>query len=494
MILHKTTLRLLTLCLILTLAGSSGLAIAQGEGTATTAYQLNMRTGPGTNHDIVTTLASNTPVILEARNADTSWLLVRTQDGVFRGWLASLYLAYPPGYSAVTLPVSNEVVSGPASPAAPDAAAPPAENPAPAAAPGGVTAYTNYEMNVRSGPGTNHNALGKIPAATGLVLEARNGDASWVLAHTQDNSKRGWLASLYVRFVGVSASGLPYSDETLSIPAPAAPNADANVTHLEISGYDEASVTSIDLTAYPVVGRATGRAREIFLQGRQLGNNPNVLARVGDCSSEHWYFLKPFAWGDYNLGAYGNLQAVINHFGESLAYDSQATYNGFNVNAVGAPQWANPGYCSADELPLECEYRLHKASVAVIMFGTSDLLVMSPQEFSFYMRQVVNVSIESGVIPILSTFPGNQGFWDRTILYNQIVVRIALDYDLPLINLWLALESLPNHGLESDGFHLGEPPYGTSCVMTQPYLSTGYTTRNLVTMQTLDAVWRGAMR
>ncbi|MBI5961200.1 MAG: hypothetical protein HY866_20855, partial [Chloroflexi bacterium] len=73
-------------------------------------------------------------------------------------------------------------------------------------------------------------------------------------------------------------------------------------------------------------------------------------------------------------------------------------------------------------------------------------------------------------------------------------VRIALDFDIPLINLWLALESLPNQGLEADGFHLGEPPYGTACMLTAPYLSTGYATRNLVTMQTLDAVWRGAMQ
>jgi len=110
------------------------------------------------------------------------------------------------------------------------------------------------------------------------------------------------------------------------------------------------------------------------------------------------------------------------------------------------------------------------------------------------MRQVVQETIDAGVIPILSTFPGNLGFWNHTILYNQIVVRIALDNDIPLINLWLALEALPNHGLEPDGFHLGETPYGTACVLTDPYLQNGFPVRNLVTMQTLDAVWRGAMQ
>jgi hypothetical protein len=353
-------------------------------------------------------------------------------------------------------------------------------------------------MNVRSGPGTQHSALGQLPAGTPLVLEARNADSSWVLAHTPDGRVRGWLASQYLTFSGVSAAGLPVSAEIVAAGAPAAAPAVeyAGEREIQMRPFNAASVTGINLAAYPVVGRATSRARQIFLAGRALGNNPNVVAKVGDCSSEHWYFLNSFAWGDYNLGSYAHLQPVINHFGESLAYDSEATHNGFNANAVLMSMWANPAVCQVEngESPLACEFRLHRPSVAVIMFGTSDLLVMSPAQFNTFMRQIVEDSIEAGVIPILSTFPGNLGFWQETILYNQIVVRIALDYDIPLINLWLALEALPNHGLEPDGFHLGEPPYGAACMLTDPYLSTGYTTRNLVTMQTLDAVWRGAMQ
>jgi lysophospholipase L1-like esterase len=218
------------------------------------------------------------------------------------------------------------------------------------------------------------------------------------------------------------------------------------------------------------------------------------MMKVGDCSSQHWYFLSQFGWGDYNLGAYSNLQGVVNQFGESLAYDSQATHNGFNVNAVLAPEWADPSVCQAGESPLQCEIRIHKPSVAVVMFGTSDLLVMTPYEFDFYLRQIVVELSDAGVIPILSTFPGNQGFPEKTVIYNQVVVRLAQDFGLPLINLWSALETLPNEGLEADGFHLGEPPYNMSAQLVAPYLSMGYPMRNLVTLQTLDAVWRGAMQ
>jgi len=484
------------LMVVLALVAGAGLlpVLAQDGTNASTAYQLKLRTGPGTSYDEITVLPAGTGLILEARNPDTSWVLGRTADGAYRGWLASLYLRYQPGFTPARLPVSGEIVGGTAPASAP--AAPADANPPQEAVPGGVTAYARYELNVRSGPGKNYDALGRIAANTGLVLEARNGDSSWVLAHTEDGALRGWLASLYLRFTGVQASSLPYSEEIVAASAPAPGAGGTNFTYqgIVMGPFDPAKVKDIDLSAYPIVGRATARARAIFQEGRARGNDPHVVTKVGDCSSAHWYFLNPFGYGQYDLGTYTNLQGVVNQFSQSLAYASLATHNGFNVNAVLAPEWANPAYCQAGESPLQCEFRLHKPSVAIIMFGTSDLLVMTPYEFDFYMRQIVTQTIEAGVIPILSTFPGNLNFPNHTILYNQIVVRIALDNDIPLINLWLALEALPNHGLTADGFHLSEPPYGTAGDLVDPYLQTGYVMRNLVTLQTLDAVWRGAMQ
>jgi hypothetical protein len=72
------------------------------------------------------------------------------------------------------------------------------------------------------------------------------------------------------------------------------------------------------------------------------------------------------------------------------------------------------------------------------------------------------------------------------------VINIALDFDIPLINLWLALEGLPQHGL-GDSNHLSFP-LTTAADLTQPNLTTGYPMRNLVTLQTLDNVWRSVMR
>lgn len=380
----------------------------------------------------------------------------------------------------------------------------------PARAQEGAQAWTSYQLNMRTGPSTRHGVVAVLAPSTPLVLEARNGDTSWVLGHTEDGAQRGWMATLYLGFQsGFSAPALPLSDEIVPGPAqpapgPAAPaavvdgetftpNTNATFQGINMSRFDESSVAGIDLAAVPVVGQPTGRSYAIFQQGRAMGNNPNVVAKVGDCSSDHWYFLSPFTWGQYNLGSYGDLQPVIDHFGASMDDDSQATHDGYNVNTVQSPEWSNPAYCQAGESPLDCEYRLRKPSVAIIMFGTSDLLSMSPYEFEFYYRFIVERSIELGVIPVLSTFPGNLNFWNHTILYNKIVVKLAREYDVPLINLWLALEAVPNHGLEPDGFHLGEP-LDDPANLEGPNLQTGYPMRNLVTLQTLDAIWRGVMR
>jgi len=135
---------------------------------------------------------------------------------------------------------------------------------------------------------------------------------------------------------------------------------------------------------------------------------------------------------------------------------------------------------------------VRRPAVAVIMFGAQDLLFTPAEQFERNLRQIVHETIQAGVIPLLSTFPGNLALWEQTVRYNQIVVQVALDYDVPLMNLWLALEALPNHGLNEDGRHLSAP-ISHSGDLTPANLQRGYPLRNLVTLQALNAVWRAAL-
>ena len=114
-----------------------------------------------------------------------------------------------------------------------------------------------------------------------------------------------------------------------------------------MGSFDPASVAGIDLAQIPIVGHATGTTRAIYEDGRAIGRDPNVLAKVGDCSTEHWYFLNQFTWGQYDLGEYSALQGVIDRFGESMDYDSQASHNGYNVNSVMDSRLGRSAVCAS---------------------------------------------------------------------------------------------------------------------------------------------------
>jgi hypothetical protein len=254
-----------------------------------------------------------------------------------------------------------------------------------------------------------------------------------------------------------------------------------------------ARASAINLADYPTVPTSAGRMATIFQRGQSLGRNPHVLSKVGDCNSVEWLFLQPFGQGQYDLDRYAYLQDVVELFSDSFAYKTYAAYNGLNARAVLNPLWSNPAVCLEGESPLQCEYRLHNPSVAVIMFGSNDVLALTPAQFDQGLRRVVYETIQVGIIPVLSTFPRYIALPDRSILFNQIVVRVALDFNIPLMNLWLALEPLPSHGIDDDGYHLNGPLTRAADFSSERNLQTGYPLRNLITLQTLDVIRRDVM-
>jgi hypothetical protein len=348
----------------------------------------------------------------------------------------------------------------------------------PAAGQENIQALTHYALLVYSNPDRTSPIAGVLSPHAEVILEARSADTAWVLGHGAEANVRGWIESRYLDLPpGFSVATLLVRNEAMFVPA-LAPSTGAYST--------------IDLKAYPIIPINLGQARQIYELGRARGLLPQTVAKVGDCISDNQYFLSPFGWKTYYLANYSYLQSVIDYFSASLADDSLAAFDGLVTTAVLDPMFANPLACLPGETPLQCEYRVHKPGVAIIMFGAQDLLFTSPEQFDLNLQHIVHETIQAGVIPILSTFPGNLKQWDQSIQYNQIVVQVALDYQIPLMNLWLALEGLPNHGLSEDGRH-PSVPITEAGDLSPANLQRGYPLRNLVTLQTLDAVWRGAM-
>lgn len=293
--------------------------------------------------------------------------------------------------------------------------------------------------------------------------------------------------------------GLSLIVMSLLLPGFATAQEEIDLTPPELGAFDPAAVSEIDLTAYPILPEVTDHAREIYAAGEEAGVNARVFSKVGDCMTATELFMAPFSAADYDLGDYGALQRVINYFGETPAREADdwtlnsfanpglATTSGFNTASVQDALWSDPAWCSMDESPLACEYRVSNPAFAVIMFGTNDVFVLDEASYDYYLRNIVLTTINENIVPVLSTFPERPEYPEKSVLYNQIIVKIAEDYDLPLINLWLGLEELPNKGVdEVETTHLSIPPQELTGIFSEENLAFGYTYRNLLTLQALD--------
>lgn len=234
----------------------------------------------------------------------------------------------------------------------------------------------------------------------------------------------------------------------------------------------------------PVVPEVSQTVKDIYQIGQNMGNNAHAFSKVGDCGSTPAWFLGDFDRGSkyYRLGEHTNLQAIIDYYGGSFDRTSLAARSGFNASALWVPLWADRTYCNSNEAPLACEYRVHRPAIAFIMLGTND--VWKPEEFEPQMRKIIEYSIGSGIIPILSTKADNQ---EKDYRINATIARLAVEYDIPLWNFWAAANNLPEGGLQEDAAHL---TWGRNFFDDPEAMTKAWPVRNLTALQVLNAVWQ----
>jgi hypothetical protein len=271
-----------------------------------------------------------------------------------------------------------------------------------------------------------------------------------------------------------------------------------DLTAPTLGDFDVTSVSDIVLADYPTLPEITETAQIIFERGQEAGRNPHMFSKIGDCMTSADYFLVDFGGEDYDLGEYADLQPVVEYYStvapdtnefksNAFASPGLATESGFTSNSVLDSTWANKDVCEANESPLACEYRVANPAHSLIMFGTNDVFYFDPGMFDYYLRLIVIETIESDVVPVLYTFPVRPEFPEKSLEFNQIIVKIAEDYDLPLVNLVVALEDLPDQGINvNDTIHLSLPEDERVAIFNEDTLQAGYTLRNLITLQTLD--------
>ena len=337
---------------------------------------------------------------------------------------------------------------------------------------------TAYEATVLyAGPGDSFQQLGRLNPGLPVTLIERNQTGMWVRIRRTAGSQvvqDGWLISAYLN-----------RDETLQFG-----DLPVNTTLADADPTTVNSRSMARLYAVPVIPAISDAMVELYKRGQEMGNASNVITKVGDSLSANSQYLIPMSNPERKLGPYGYLADTIAYYGKSVAGDSVAARIGMSTYGIVDPFWADKEFCQGGETPLDCEYRLKKPSVAFIMFGPNDVRSMTEDKYAGQMRQIIEDSLEHGVIPVISTFsahPDEEFFW-QSINFNLQLVALAEEYQIPLINLWAAARILPEYGLDRDNVHLKVSGFDYLKYDTGHEAFYGVSLHNLLSISTLDQI------
>lgn len=271
------------------------------------------------------------------------------------------------------------------------------------------------------------------------------------------------------------------------------------VTITDRGGPVDTGPTTLPLTdalrmSLPALDGATvARIRELRAAGASRGNRANVFAKIGDSITESGSFLFDIGEGWAELGGFGGLASTVDYFRAQSLGGGRNSFNRASVCATAG--WTAGSALERDpSSPLRAELAATRPGYAVVMYGTNDIDMTSPDTLQANLARVAQIIEENGTVPILSTIP------DRTdrgaagslaLTMNQRIRSIAAARHIPLMDYWAALQPLPARGLDGDGIHPnvyrnnGDPQAGN---FGAAGLRFGYNTRNLVTLLALDRV------
>jgi len=238
--------------------------------------------------------------------------------------------------------------------------------------------------------------------------------------------------------------------------------------------------------------------RSIYQQGQALGNRPTVFTVAGDETAAAGNYLDPFNNpGNYTLDdSTRGLQGIIDWFNmvdlggvTSFNRQSLATGNGWRAADLLDPARADTSRCNPGESPLACELRLAQPVVVIISVGMNDALAdTNVDEFRNQLQQIVQISTNAGVIPVLTTVQPRPDNADRVRQINDAIIEIGDQAKVPVYNLWRSLSSLPDNGLNPDNVTLSQAPGLPGDITAGATASGGANVRNRDVLSLLQAL------
>jgi hypothetical protein len=234
----------------------------------------------------------------------------------------------------------------------------------------------------------------------------------------------------------------------------------------------------------PLPPETAANVAAVYARGQQMGRNPRAFSKLGDSTILNPHFLGPFDAGTYNLGEFAYLQPTIDRFTGSFVRHGVGARHGLHSWSVFDPMWANERWCNAGEHLLACEFRLNNPAFLFVRLGSND--AGSPGGFRYNVREVIEYSLDNGVVPIIGTKADR---FEGSNENNDILRALAAEYHVPLWDFDLLAETLPGRDLDTDGVHLKivDLPHDYTHEAT---FQRGHPLQDLSALIVLDQLWR----
>lgn len=189
----------------------AGYAVMQQEAIAQAYRTVNVRSGPGTEYDIIGQLNSGDQVPVTGRSdVESNWLRIQFEGA--EGWVAYFTITplgnvsnlpvVEPRAVQTTLPIPIPVTQTPVSPSTDTF----------------ITAFRR--VNVRSGPGLEYRRIGVLEPGSTADIMSRTDDNQWM--RIDFNDMEGWVAYFVISVTGelddIPVEEVPTTAETREPP------------------------------------------------------------------------------------------------------------------------------------------------------------------------------------------------------------------------------------------------------------------------------------